>query len=151
MAEHEIRILRMPAGRMALVNTVSNSPEAESIRKLMNWAKDKGLIDQKSGVRWFGRNNPPPEKGNSNYGYDAMIRIPDDIDPEGEIQLFMIPERTCAVVRTDLANITKMWQYLYEWVQNSKYEIADHGLEELLNPLDKGENYLFDLWLPIKE
>jgi DNA gyrase inhibitor GyrI len=151
MAEHEIRILRMPAGRMALVNTVSNSPEAESIRKLMDWAKNKGLIVKEQSFRLLGRNNPPPEKGKSDYGYDAMITIPDDVDPEGEVQLFMVPERTCAVVRTDLANITRMWQYLYEWVQNSKYEIADHGLEELLNPLDTEGEYLFDLWLPIKE
>jgi predicted transcriptional regulator YdeE len=50
-----------------------------------------------------------------------------------------------------MGNITRMWQYLYEWVQNSKYEIGDHGLEELLNPFADEADYIFDLWLPIRE
>ena len=151
MDDYEVNIIKMPARRMALVNSLSNSPEHESYQKLMTWAKEKGLVGSQSHFRWFGRDNPPPVKGKTEYGYDAMITIPENVIPEGDIRLFRIPECNCAVVRTELKNITVMWNYLYNWVKNSRYEIADHGLEELLNPFAHVDDLLFDLWLPIKE
>ncbi|HDS00596.1 MAG TPA: AraC family transcriptional regulator [candidate division Zixibacteria bacterium] len=151
MAEHEVRIIKMPACRLALVNTVSSSPEMESIQKLMKWVEKRNLADREYGPRWFGRNNPPPQDDKAEYGYDAMVTIPDDITNADEVQLYQIPERTCAVVKANLQNITQMWNYLYDWVKESDYEIADHGLEELLDPYANDEEFLFDLWLPVRK
>jgi DNA gyrase inhibitor GyrI len=151
MEEHGVRIIKMPAYRLALVNTVSNSPEMASIQRLMKWVAERNLADREYGQRWFGRNNPPPQEGKSEYGYDAMVTIPDDITADDEVQLYEIPERTCAIIKANLQNITQMWNYLYDWVSGSEYEIADHGLEELLDPYANDVEFLFNLWLPVRK
>ena len=78
-----------------------------------------------------------------------MVTIPDDVSPDNDIQLYEIPERTCAVIKVNLKNITQMWNYLYDWVNRNEYEIVDHGLEELLDPYASEDDFVFDIWLPI--
>lgn len=152
-----IRIVKIKTIRVAINNAMSKTPEMDASNGLIAWVKPRGLLKDPSTYFRFGRNNPPPSSdsviGEEVYGYDAMITIGLDIEIEDEIQTEEISGGLFAVVRTNLTNIGKMWEYLYNWVKQSKYTIADHGLEEVLGESDekKPEKMLLDLWLPIKE
>jgi hypothetical protein len=151
MAENIVRILPLGPLRLARVQVIGTGPEMEAHGKLKAWAEPLGLLADQSTFRFFGGNEPPPQPGKVEYGYESMMTIAQDIEPSGEITLVEFPERKCAVVRASLHTITKMWHFLYDWVEKSdEYSITGHGLEELLNPLETDEQkFIFDLWLPV--
>lgn len=148
----DVRVVKIKPMRIAVSHAFSKTPEKDSITVLIEWAKPKGLLDDPSKYLWFGHNNPPPSPNLKEYGYDSILTIGPEIEPDKNIQVKEIAGGLYAVIRTNLKNIGKMWEWLYKWVNNSEYTIAGHGLEEFLNPLESSvDNYIFDLWLPIKE
>ncbi|MHA2231548.1 MAG: AraC family transcriptional regulator [Candidatus Hodarchaeales archaeon] len=150
MIDPIVRLVKIEPMRAALVNAVSRTPEIDASTVLLTWAQSKGLLDNPSTYLRFGRNNPPPSPDKEEYGYDCMITVDPEIEPEGNIKTHTISGGLYAVVRTNLTNIGKMWHWLYDWVENSKYKIADHGLEELLSGDESDlDSFLLDLWLPL--
>ena len=108
----------------------------------------------------FGYNNrPPPDPSapSGAYGYEVMITVESEVEPEGEVKIKQIPGGLYAVARckgTD--NIYPTWSYMFhEWLRtNGRYELDEEneaGLEEHLDPSEeKPERWVFDLYLPVR-
>ncbi len=151
MGKPIVRIVRVDPLRLAYVNATGESPEGKAHDALLSWAESKGLLKDPSSFFLFGRNNPPPSPGKTEYGYDSGVTVEPGYEVESDMKTEDLPGGLYAVVRTNLTNITKMWEYLYRWVQSSDYSVAGHGLEEPLTPVDESapDTMLLDLWLPI--
>jgi len=158
MKDEQIRIVEMKVQKVALAHGTGKEigkPEEEAWAKMMNWIDVEDVLEESDGLQFFGRNNPPPSEENEEYGYDQMVTLYKDYEPDKDIEITEIEGGTFAVTRfKNLENIGKKWQELYGWVQDSdEYEIAGHGLEELLSSPEElvPEKMIFDLWLPVKK
>jgi DNA gyrase inhibitor GyrI len=154
-----IRMVELRPLRAAYAHALSKTPEQDAWNKQRAWAVPKGLLDNPAEHFNFGYNNPPPDPSAPRraYGYEVLITVGSEVEPEGEVKTKQIPGGLYAVARckgTD--NIHQTWSYLFhEWLQtNGRYELDEKnepGLEELLNPSEeKPERWIFDLYLPVR-
>lgn len=80
------------------------------------------------------------------------------VDPDLDVPPYLMvktfPGAKCGVTRIEkLAEIGAAWEYLYEWVEDSKEYEHTHldGLEEFVSPIGTPEEELaFNLYLPIR-
>jgi DNA gyrase inhibitor GyrI len=120
---------------------------------MMEWAKDKGLLDLPT-TRCFGFNNPDPSPERSTYGYEVWVTVPDGIEPSGSIKIKDFAGGLYAVATTRLYEIGERWQALGRWVNESKdYGWGRHQwLEETVIPdVFPDRNSQLDLMAPIHE
>ena len=66
MSELDVRIVELEPMRVASFHAFGESPELKASKKLVDWAKPKGLLDAKGTHRIFGFNNPDPSPGSPN-------------------------------------------------------------------------------------
>jgi AraC family transcriptional regulator len=157
MSEIEVRIVQLPAMRVACVNGFGDGPEGQAFEKMKQWAAAHNLLDQQ--YRLFGYNNPDPTPGSPNYGYDVWLTVDKSIQADGEVRILEFPGGLYAVTRVDVKNpgddIPATWQKLVKWMEASKYRHGRHQwLEEHIGPLGEmgGEQpFTLDLHLPISE
>lgn len=157
MEELEIRIVTLPAMRVACVNGFGESPEGQAFDKMLAWAKSHNLLDKP--YRTFGYNNPDPSAGSPNYGYDVWLTADKSVQADGEVRIIDFPGGLYAVARIDVKNpwedIPETWQKLVKWMEASKYHHGRHQwLEEHIGPLDDmggDKPFTLDLHLPISE
>lgn len=162
MKEMEVRVERLEAMRAAYTHALSDTPEEDAGKKIMGWAKPKGLLEKGSVARLFGRNTYPTDNPEP-HGYEFFLTVGPDIEPEGEIEIRGISGGLYAVLRfKDLNHIGEAWSYLWKWIEESEYEHigwqkGEHGwvngFEEHLNWYEqKPQNeWIFDLWVQLKE
>jgi AraC family transcriptional regulator len=153
MNEFDVRIVKLEPMRVASALGFGATPESDAWNMLRDWAEPLGLLDA-PGSRSFGFNNPDPSPGNPNYGYELWLTVTPDVVPAGDIKIKDVLGGLYAVSRfQDLANIGRMWQRLVAWREESNYKAAHHQwLEELLTPAERPpEEYVFDIYLPIRE
>ncbi|MCW4026010.1 MAG: GyrI-like domain-containing protein [Candidatus Bathyarchaeota archaeon] len=158
----EVRVERLETMRAAYTHVLSDNPEKDAGKKIMEWAKPKGLLEKDSGARLFGRNTYPTDNPEP-HGYEFYLTVGPDIEPEGDIEIKEIPDGLYATLRfKDLNNIGEAWRYLWKWIKESKYEHTGwqkgehgwvNGFEEHLNWYEqKPQNeWIFDLWVQLKE
>ncbi len=161
----EIRIEKIKSERAVYFHALSETPEEDVWNKAEFWAKKKGLIDKGSKIRIFGRNTYPTENPEP-HGYGYFVTVPPNFRVEKEISVRIIPEGLYAIVRCEgLEEISKTWESLWKWVNESKYEYIGEtkgeygyelGFEEHLNwysaMIDKSENmFIFDLMLQLND
>lgn len=157
MSELEVRIANLEPMRVASAHAYSACPESDAHKKLVAWAKPKGLLDDPEKHRIFGFNNPDPSPGSPNYGYEFWIAVGPGVEPEGEIKVKEFPGGLYAVTRCEVQGdaydvIPATWQQLVAWREGSKYKSAAHQwLEEHLGPFEASEEFTLDLYLPIAE
>lgn len=146
----EVRIIELKPTKVAYYRVESESPELDAWKVLLDWAKEKGLIELPT-TRYFGFDNPPPSPGKSVYGYEVWITIPEDCEPSGEVKLKNFSGGLYAVTSTYLPDIGENWKRLVEWVKTSEYELGAHQcLEETISPQKMpNEQTQFDLYCPI--
>jgi DNA gyrase inhibitor GyrI len=151
-----VRIVNLPAMRVAYTHAISKSPEHDATTALHKWARLRKLFDDRAKHFFFGYNNPPPSVGMELYGYEYMVTVDSTVTPDGGVSIKQIPGGLYAVVRCKGAkNIPETWEYLIAWSQdNEEYEFDienEPGLEEVLNPLEPDvDDLIFDCYLPIK-
>jgi len=153
MNELDVKIVELEPMRVICFNGFGEGPEELALGKLFSWAKAHG----KKG-RIFGYNNPNPAPGSPNYGYDALMVADEDVQAEDEAQIIYFPGGLYAVTRCPVTkpweDIPGTWQKLVRWRENSRYREASHQwLEEHIAPEGESgaENFILDLFLPIKE
>jgi len=159
MKEIIIRIVKLESMRVAYHRAFSKTPEEDAIKILRDWAEPKGFFLKPAKHYHFGYNNPSPNPDDpqGKYGYEYLISIGPDVEPEGEIKIKEITGGLYAVARCQgVENIYPTWMYLYdEWLRTSQFEFDEDnkpGLEEFITPLEPLQNkWLFDLYLPIRE
>ncbi len=157
MSDPDVRIVKLEPMRVAAALGYGPSPEPEAWEKLLTWARAHGQLEGRP--RFFGFNNPGPQPGTPNYGYEQWMTVTAAAAPEGDIKLKDFPGGLFAVARcrgTD--NLPQAWQDLVTWQERSRYRMeSDRCLEECLTPGAFDEQPVpfdrleFDLYLPVVE
>ncbi len=159
MTELEVRIVSLESMRVASFQAYGNSPEYDAAKKLVDWAKPLGLLDDPEKHRIFGFDNPNPSPGSPNYGYEFWITIDADIEPESEVDIKEIPGGLYAVTRCEVKGdayevIPEAWKRLATWREDSKYECGNtYWMEEYICPFpfDISNEFTLDLYFPVIE
>ena len=157
----EVRLERLETMRAAHVHAFSESPEEDAWKKMVAWAKPKGLLEEDSGTRVFGRNTYPTDAPEP-HGYEFFLTVGAEVEAEGDIDIREIPGGLYAVLRFEgLENMKDAWERLWNWIKESEHEHigwrkGEHGwhngFEEHLNPLEESmQKWIFDLWVQLKE
>jgi len=153
-----VKIVKLEPMRVAYTHVISKTPETDAWDALVAWAKPRGFFDNPGKNTIFGYNNPPPSDHESprdeEYGYEVLINVEPDVEPEGEVQIKVIPGGLYAVTRVKgVWNIFQGWVYLDEWLSSTEYKLDEEnepGLEECITPFVHEDEKIFDLYLPIK-
>jgi len=156
MSKFQIRIEELPPMRVAVFRGYGLTPEMEAHRQVEAFAREKGLIDQDNRIKTFGYNHPAPwVTTNDEYGYEIWLVVGPEAEVPGYVLTMQYPGSKCAVTSIErLADIGEAWEYLYNWVKDSKeFQHAQmSGLEEVLSPLGTSEeDFKFNLYLPVVE
>lgn len=156
MNTQPVRIVRLPALRVASVHGFGLTPEDAALQKLTAWAKPQGFLDAPDQHRIFGFNNPNPTPGSPNYGYEFWITVGPAVAAEPGVAIKEFAGGLYAVTRCEVQNdpgtlIPAAWKQLVRWREASKYKSARHQwLEEHIGDLPAG-GFVLDLYLPIAE
>ena len=104
--------------------------------------------------RFFGFNNPSPESDSPSYGYEQWMTVGPDVVGGAGVTIQEFAGGLYAVTRCEgLLTITDTWHRLATWCEGSRYVMGQHQwLEECFTPgVERIEDYVFDLYLPIAE
>lgn len=157
MSELDVRIVTLEPLHVASALGYGESPEELAFGKLMPWAKEKGLLEEKGKHRIFGFNNPDPSKGSPNYGYEVWIEVGPEVEGEGEIEIKEFPGglyavTRCVVPKGNFEVIGATWKKLVAWREDSKYKCGKHQWMEESIMLDLPDTeFVLDLYMPISE
>jgi len=158
MEDQDIRIVTLPAMKMASFYAFSSSPETEAWNKVVDWAKSHGCWQEAPTVRIFGFNNPDPSPGSPNYGYEFWLTIGDDMQSDSVINVKEFSGGLYGVLRCNVTanpwdDIPTAWGKLVKWLESSHYKYGKHQwLEEHLSrPNGIEKDFVLDLFLPIFE
>jgi hypothetical protein len=154
-----VRIVRLPAMRVASYCAVSTTPERDCAKTFAPFVLENNL-HKKSGFRSFGFNNPDPSENTPEYGYETWVTIPEDFNIATPFTKKHFHGGLFASSSATLNEIGERWDKLYKWCENSdKYDIDSsiQWLEELSMDYEEfvseqtsdGEKQL-DLLIPIK-
>jgi len=155
MEEINVRIVKLDKMRAASFFGFGQQPEDEAWRKLEEWAKPKGYLDDLEHHRIFGFNNPSPSPVSPNYGYEFLIAVDPDYEADEGVKIIDFPGGLYAVTNTGKIDdpgesIPAAWKKLSQWRENSKYRMGQHQwLEE--HPGPAGGDWSLDLYIPIVE
>ncbi|MEK6654302.1 MAG: GyrI-like domain-containing protein [Thermodesulfobacteriota bacterium] len=154
MSKLDVRIVRLEPSRVVAAYAFGSSPEMRAWESLLSWAKPKGLLNAPTLPRFFGFNNPLPDPGSPNYGYEQWMTVAPDVTANGEVQAKEFSGGLYAVTRCRLSEIRETWKQLTEWNEEGPYRLAHHQwLEECLTPpvpaMGTERDLVYDLYLPI--
>lgn len=158
----EVRIINLPRMIFASYCAVSETPENDCSEVMDRLIREYSLYD-KPGFRHFGFNNPSPEPGKTEYGYEMWAVIPEDFEVPEPFVRKEFAGGLYAAIPTYLPAIGERWGQLFEWVQNNESCEMDWNPDILRNELEECIDYLafnsentpesskqLDLLMPIK-
>ena len=156
MSTLNVRIVRLPALRVACVNGYGEGPEGIAFAKMRAYIQEKGFATDGQQHRFFGFNNPNPSAGSPLYGYDVWVTVDDSVQSEGEVKVLNFPGGLYAVrsIRPITGEeIFPAWQELVAWREASPYRPASHQwLEEHIGDINlEFPDLTLDLYMPIAE
>lgn len=158
MDKQEVRIVNLPAMRVASFHAFSASPETDAFSKTFSWAKAHGYWKQPPEVRIFGFNNPDPSEGSPNYGYEFWLTVGPEVQEDAQVKIKEFPGGLYAVMYCDVSGdsydiIPSTWGKLVKWRDSTHYRHGNHQwLEEHLTRADTNDaGFTLDLYLPIVE
>lgn len=153
LSEIDVRIMKMDPIRVASFHAYGESPENDALEKLISWAQPKGLLDNPDKYPVYGFNNPDPQEGKKEYGYEFWIKVEEDYGGSG-VEYKNHLGGTYAVTRVEVRepweDIPKAWMNLLKWVQDNGYKMKQEiCLEHTLDPQAFNGQFILDLMLPI--
>ncbi|MFW9883540.1 MAG: GyrI-like domain-containing protein [Candidatus Thorarchaeota archaeon] len=162
MDDLEVRIEKLEPMRVARFQAISKSPENDAWEKLRTWAEPRGLLDDVKRNPVFGFNSPDPSPGKKEYGYEFWIKVGEDVESKGDVEVKEFEGGLYAVTTTPLKAdpyvtdegimIIGAWKRLGEWIKASKYEFGDQQCFERAHEIGVSEDDLIlDLYWSIKE
>jgi DNA gyrase inhibitor GyrI len=155
MTPIDVRIVHLERMLMASSYGFGSSPELIAHQKMADFLKSKGMLEgYGSRYRHFGFNNPDPTPGSPNYGYEVLVTVGPEVEPDGDIRIIDFPGGLYAVTRlVGVEKIGETWGELMKWRERSAYKEAHHQyLENLFKPMESNfDKFIFDLYLPIAE
>jgi DNA-binding transcriptional MerR regulator/DNA gyrase inhibitor GyrI len=110
-----LRIITLPAMRVAVCNVVSASPEDEALGKVVGWAEKENLIGT---ARIFGFNTTPYSPGSTEYGWAACVTVPEHITLPGYLEEKRLPGGLYASLNST-NEVYDSWQLLMGLLKES--------------------------------
>ncbi len=155
MNNPDIHILRLEPLRVASAYGFGDNPEEQAWQRMVQWAKPKGFLGNLEAHPIFGFNNPYPTPQTPRYGYEFWIKVPPDIEPEGDIRIGEFFGGLYAVARCEAnghpeMNIPSGWKALADWCSENHHQAGSHiALERFLSSPEDPYNLVLDLFCPI--
>ncbi|MCY3412523.1 MAG: effector binding domain-containing protein [Candidatus Heimdallarchaeota archaeon] len=151
-----VRIVELLPFRYARFHAMGTSPEEAAAKKMNTWAKPRGYYDDFAKHPIYGFNNPNPEKGKNEYGYEFWIQVEDDLEAD-DAEIIDFPGGRFAVTTAKLfvpgENVIPEWPALVNWVKDSEYEISktncEYFLEKAIDFFKPFEEAYIELYVPI--
>lgn len=162
MSEMAVRLEKLRTMRAAYTHASGNTPEEDARKRIVGWAKSRGLMEKGVGARLFGRNTYPTDKPEP-HGYEFYLAVNDDAESEGDIEMREVPGGLYVTLRfKNLAKIGEAWEKMWKWIEESKYEHVGwrkgehgwvNGFEEQVNWREEKPptEWIFALWVQLKE
>ena len=153
MSDLQVRIVELAPMHVVEAYGFGSSPELAAWGTLLAWVKAAGLMEDLTGRRFFGFNDPNPSHGSPNYGYRQWMTLQDDVEVGGDLQARSFEGGFYAVTRCHGVHVIgDVWQRLVLWCEENGYPMAHHQwLEECFTPLEREPSRMvFDLYLPIR-
>lgn len=153
LGEIETEIVRLDPMRVASFHALSESPEEEAAKMLVEWAQPRGLLEDPEEHPVYGFNNPDPKPGDTVRGYEFWIRVSPGFEADDAV-VKDYPGGLFAVSRVHVKepwnDIPPAWKRLVEWVEASEYELDPRVcFEKTLDVQSEGE-FILDLYCPLK-
>ena len=82
----DIRIVYLPPVQVASCQYMGPNPEDVAKERLYKFIEESDLLTLKPDIRIFGFNNPSPQEGQEEYGYEFWVTIPEDMEIKGNVQ-----------------------------------------------------------------
>lgn len=155
LTNSDIRIVRLKPSKIAAYRAKSESPEADSLKPLLEWANKEGIMDLPT-TRLFGFDTAVDKKEYPVYGYESWISIPDECKVPEPLKEKLLLGGLYAVTNTTYGNfdVQKKWQMFAKWFEESEFEYGGHQcLEEvlLIENINEPSKLQLDLLIHIKE
>lgn len=159
----EVRLIRLPKMTFACARAESKTPEDDCWKIMNEFIKENDILNQ-SGFRHFGFNDPDPQIGKEEYGYQMWVVISKDTPVSAPLWKIEFDGGMYAGLVTTMDVIGERWKKLWQWsLNNEEYEVdwnpSSHRicLEECLDyitfndPTIPFEKKQLDLLTPIKK
>lgn len=148
-----LKIVNLPAMRMAYHIAVSSSPEEEAMAPVLEWTKAANVLGT---ARFFGGNMKPfPTEAGNPYGYGMCVSIPDGVTVPEHLKEMVLPGGLYAVLESS-DDIPGSWSVLMKALKEDGFYKSDRSrlcLEEhIRNEKPEGSGNPFHLVLmePVK-
>lgn len=159
----EVRLIRLPKMTFACARAMSKSPEDDCWKIINEFVVKNDLLNQ-PGFRHFGFNDPDPQAGKQEYGYQMWVAIGKDTVVEEPMWKLDFDGGMYAGLVTTMDVIGDRWKKLWQWsTNNEEYEVDWNPasnrlcLEECMDyitfndPTIPFEKKQLDLLTPIKK
>lgn len=145
---------RLMPMRVVSFQAISNTPENDAMHKLREWAEPRGLFADPEAHPIYGFNNPNPQPGKSEYGYEFWIKVDADFKEEG-VKVVDVPEYFCMVsrcyVKDAYKDIPDTWKKMLKLIKEKDYKFSTHcGIEKIVSSSDS-EQWILDIYIPLEE
>jgi DNA-binding transcriptional ArsR family regulator/DNA gyrase inhibitor GyrI len=154
MDDMKVEIDRLEPMRVASFHALSEAPEEEAAKMLVEWAQPRGLLEDPEEHPVYGFNNPDPKPGDRVRGYEFWIRVYPDFEADDAVVkdypggLFAVSR---VFVKDPWTDIPAAWGRLVDWVGASEHELDMRVcLEKTLDVQSEGE-FILDLYCPLKD
>jgi DNA-binding transcriptional MerR regulator/DNA gyrase inhibitor GyrI len=148
-----LKIVNLPAMRMAYHIAVSSAPEEEAMAPVLEWTRAAKLLGT---ARFFGGNMRPfPTEAGNPYGYGMCVSIPDGVAVPEHLKEMVLPGGLYAVLESS-DDIPGSWSMLMKALKEDGVYKSDRSrlcLEEhIRNEKPEGSGNPFHLVLmePVK-
>lgn len=146
-----LRIVSLPAMRVAVCNVISASPEEEALKKVLGWAESENLMGT---AKIFGFNTTAYSKASIEYGWAACVTVPEQVVLPEYLEEKRLPGGLYASLNST-NEVYDSWQTLMRLLkENNEYVVDESRLcleEHILSgeDKDKGNDFYLNLLEPI--
>ena len=153
MDDIEVEMVRLEPMKVASFRVMSENPEEEAAKMLVDWALPRGLLEDFDEHPVYGFNSPDPKPGDVIRGYEFWIRVDPGFQEEGvtlkdhEGGLYAV---TRVHVKEPWEDIPAAWGKLIAWVEASEHEMEHRICLEKTPDLQSEGEFILDLYCPVK-
>ncbi len=159
----DVRIIYLPPSKIASYRYIGDSPEDVAKKVIYTFIRESNLPEIKPDFRLYGFNNPSPQEGQKEYGYEFWVTIPEDMEVKTPIEIKQFDGGLYAAHCINFGDFDEWETFVNLMMNNHEYEVQwrePEGmggcLEEELNiytnilkGAEKAEQ--LDLLIPIKK
>lgn len=153
--ELQVNVVELMPFRYASFHALGTNPEPIALAKLQEWATQKNYTNL-ADHPIYGFNNPDPEKGKAEYGYEFWLVVGDDEQGDDQVIIkefsggrYLVTTTMLFPVNAD--NVIPAWPRLVQWAKANEFTIGTHQwLEKAITPNASEKDAMLDLYLPIE-